>query len=194
MSSRLLYASIVIAVIGGVLLGVFHSTETSAAESSSHEMVERGKYLVTIGGCHDCHTPKVFTEKGPELDASRLLSGHPEGLTLPELEVSRLTPDNWVLLNNQLTAAAGPWGISYTANITSDKETGIGRWTEAAFIETMRTGLHWGAGPPLLPPMPWMNLAQAKDEDLKAIFAYLQSTKPVKNRVPAPVPIEEIGQ
>jgi hypothetical protein len=76
----------------------------------------------------------------------------------------------------------------YTANLTPDVETGTGAWTEAQFIAAVRTGKHMGAenGRPILPPMPWMNLASASDSDLKAIFAYLRSIPAVKNRVPEP--------
>lgn len=160
----------------------------SAAES---DLLRRGEFLVTFGGCGDCHTPKVFTENGPEPDGSRLLSGHPESTGLPALDPSRIGPDKWLLFNSQLTAAVGPWGVSFAANITSDEETGIGRWTEEAFIATMRTGKHWGVGPRIMPPMPWQNLAQLPDEDLRAIFGYLKSTPPVRNHVPAAMTLEE---
>jgi len=153
--------------------------------------VKRGEYLVTVAGCGDCHSPKVFTDKGPEPDPAKLLSGHPEGSRLPKLEKSMIQPGGWVLLSSDLTAAAGPWGVTFAANLTSDEETGIGRWTVEAFIATMRTGLHWGVGPPIMPPMPWFNLAAASDEDLHAIFAYLKSTHPVKNRVPAAMTLDE---
>jgi hypothetical protein len=158
------------------------------------QIIERGRYLVTIGGCHDCHTPKVFTDKGPVLDETRLLSGHPAEAGLPELDVSRIGPDGWILFNNHLTGTVGPWGASFAVNLTPDKETGIGRWTAEAFIESMRTGLHWGAGPPILPPMPWMNWAEAEEEDLRAMFAYLQSVEPIRNEVPLPLSLEELAE
>jgi hypothetical protein len=87
------------------------------------------------------------------------------------------------------TAFAGPWGVSYAINLTSDKVTGIGSgvWSEGVFVKAMRTGRHFGVARPILPPMPWQNLAQATDEDLKAIFAFLKSTPPVRNRVPEAV-------
>ena len=90
------------------------------------------------------------------------------------------------------TAFAGPWGVSFTANLTPDPETGLGKWTEEMFIATMRTGRHQGKGRPVLPPMPVQILAALDDEDIKSVFAYLQSLPPVKNRVPAPIdPTEE---
>ncbi len=83
---------------------------------------------------------------------------------------------------------AGPWGISFAANLTPDAATGLGGWTATQFIQTMRTGKHLGAGRPILPPMPVYALAAMTDPDLKALFAYLKSLKPVQNQVPAPVP------
>jgi hypothetical protein len=85
------------------------------------------------------------------------------------------------------TAFAGPWGVSYTANLTPDKETGLGSWTEEMFIETMRTGRHQGKGRQILPPMPYFIIGALTDSDIKDLFAYLQSLTPVHNRVPAPV-------
>ena len=164
------------------------------ASSDTAEQVTRGKYLVQISGCHDCHTPKVFTEKGPILDESRLLSGHPSDLPLPELSQKMIQPGGWVLMNSHLTAAAGPWGVSYAVNLTPDLETGIGRWTVEAFIQSMRTGLHWGVGPAILPPMPWQNLAEMTEPDLHAIFAYLKSIKAVHNDVPAPLEFTELPE
>jgi len=86
------------------------------------------------------------------------------------------------------TAIAGPWGVSFTRNLTPDRETGLGDWTEKDFIQTIRTGKRMGHGRALLPPMPWFNYAEATDDDLKAIWAYLRSIPAVKNRVEEPRP------
>lgn len=158
-------------------------------ELTTGELVARGKYLVTIGGCHDCHSPKKFGPNGVELDESRLLSGHPQGSPLPPVDTRALKPGYWVLFTGDVTAAVGPWGISYAANLTSDSATGIGSWSEATFVKTLRTGKHLGqeGGRPILPPMPWQTIGQMTDEDLKAVYTYLQALPPVKNQVPAPV-------
>ena len=150
--------------------------------------VARGKYLITLGGCHDCHTPKLMTGKGPALDTKRLLSGFPSSQKVPAIPEGVIGPNSWGgLCTNDLTGWAGPWGVSFASNLTPDKETGIGAWTEKKFITTLRTGKTPG-GRPILPPMPWESIQQASDKDLKAMFAYLMSLPPVRNMVPAPVP------
>lgn len=145
----------------------------------------RGKYLVTMGGCSDCHTPLKAGPHGPEPDLARYLSGHPETVKLPPPE---LKPGPWFAATAGMTAWAGPWGVSYASNLTPDSNTGLGIWTEAMFIGAMRTGKHMSAGRDILPPMPWRNLAALTDEDLRAIYAYLRSIPPLQNRVPEPVP------
>lgn len=160
------------------------ASESEPPPPAAEEMIERGRYLVTIGGCNDCHTPKVFSGGGTGVDDSRLLSGHPQDLELPEYSLDEIDPEGWVLLNNHQTAAVGPWGVSFAANLTPDEDTGLGDWTEEEFIGAMRTGTHRGIGRPILPPMPWFNLATAPEEDLQAIFAYLKSIPPISNQVP----------
>jgi len=149
--------------------------------------VKRGEHLVNSIGCHDCHTPKLFTEKGMELDMSRLLSGYPANNPLPAYDSS--TAKSFVLFTMDLTSATGPWGTSFAANLTPDA-TGIGTWTEAQFINAIRNGKYKGldGSRDLLPPMPWPSYRNFTDDDLKAIFAYLKTIKPVENLVPAPIP------
>lgn len=164
-----------------------------ATVDHSKEAILRGEYLVNVSGCHDCHSPKVFGPNGPEPDPERLLSGHPSDLPLGAVDVSQL--GEWVMFNGHLTAAVGPWGASFAANLTSDA-TGIGNWTEEQFFTAIRKGKFKGleGGRPLMPPMPWPMIAKMTDDDLKAIFAYLKTVKPVKNVPPAPVPLEELGK
>lgn len=148
--------------------------------------VERGAYLVRTMGCNDCHTPMKMGPNGPESDMSRALTGHPESLVMPPPPV--LPPGPWLTVASATnTAFAGPWGVSFAMNLTPDPETGLGRWTEKQFIDTMRTGRHLGIGRPILPPMPYWMIGNANDDDVKAIFAYLRSLQPVKNKVPQPV-------
>jgi hypothetical protein len=74
--------------------------------------------------------------------------------------------------------------VTHPANLTPDKNTGLGIWTQQMFVKAMRTGKHWGEGRPIMPPMPWEGYAKMTDEDLKSVFAYLQSLRPVRNYVP----------
>jgi hypothetical protein len=175
---------------GALVVASYISVPADEEKSTaSAEMVARGRYLLMVGGCHDCHTPKIFTDRGPMPDTTRLLMGHPADETMPPVPVDVLGEGKWGFVGNAgLTAFAGPWGVSFTANLTSDKETGIGSWTEEQFIKALRTGKHRGFGKPILPPMPWFNLAEATDADLKAMLAFMKSTKPISNEVPAPVP------
>lgn len=157
------------------------------ATTPAEDPVARGAYLVTLGSCHDCHTPKVMTAAGLVLDSTRLLSGHPASEALPVLPAGVVAPGQWgAVTNNSLTAWVGPWGTSYTANLTPDR-TGLAGWTPEVFIETIRQGKHAGVGRALLPPMPWQMYRHMTDEDLRAVFAYLQSLPPVSNAVPAPL-------
>ena len=122
---------------------------------------------------------------------SRALTGHPAGLVMPPPPALPAGPWGWVGAATN-TAFAGPWGVSFTANLTPDPETGLGQWTDEMFIATMRTGRHQGKGRPVLPPMPVQIIAALNDEDIRDLFAYLQSLAPVSNRVPAPIdPVEE---
>jgi mono/diheme cytochrome c family protein len=158
----------------------------SATPSPTPNPVERGKYLVTIAGCHDCHTPTKMGPNGPEPDMSRMLSGHPETLKItkgPKLDMP------WMgAASATFTAWSGPWGISFTANLTPDQNTGLGQWTEELFMKAIREGKHMGTSRDILPPMPWQVYRQMTDEDLKSVFAYLRTIPAVRNQVPDPVP------
>ncbi len=150
------------------------------------DKVARGKYLVTTSGCNDCHTPWKMGPKGPEPDMSRMLSGHPEDMALPPAPQPQ---GPWIVAGAATnTAWSGPWGVSFTANLTPDAETGLGKWTQRNFSETIRTGRHMGRGRQVLPPMPIPTYKNFTDADLEAIFSYLQSIPAVKNHVPEPLP------
>lgn len=150
--------------------------------STQEDPVARGRYLVGIGGCGDCHTPKKMTAQGPAPDDTMALAGHRSTDTLPPAPAP--TGGWMVAANIDATAWAGPWGVSYSANLTPDPKTGLGGWTEETFLAAMRTGKHLGAGRPILPPMPWQGIGAMREADLRAIFAYLKSIKPIENAVP----------
>ena len=159
-------------------------TKAAAAEKTSGS-VDRGKYLVNAMGCHDCHTPAKMGPNGPEPDMSLALGGHPAGLTVPPPPAPS---GPWIgSVTGTFTAWSGPWGVSYTANLTPDKATGLGEWTEQQFVDTIRTGRRQGRGREILPPMPWPAFKNLNDADLKSIFAYLRTVKPIQNKVPEPV-------
>jgi mono/diheme cytochrome c family protein len=167
--------------------GVIAATAPQASKE-----VQRGEYLVTGTGCGDCHTPLKIGPSGPEPDQARLLSGHPETLVMPP--APKLPAGPWMgTFAATLTAWAGPWGVSFAANLTPDAETGLGKWTAQTFIDTMRSGRVMGKGRQVLPPMPYQALGSLTDEDLKAIFAYLQSIPRLSNRVPDPIAPQDAG-
>ena len=157
----------------------------AAGPASSASSADRGKMLVIGGGCHDCHTPMKPGPNGAEPDMTKALSGHPESISI----TAPMKPAGpWTVATNDTnTAWSGPWGVSFAANLTPDKETGLGDWTVEEFIATMKTGRERGKGRPVLPPMPVQNLANLTDSDIRALFSYLQSLAPIKNRTPQPV-------
>jgi cytochrome c2 len=178
-----------------ILLGCRNNQKTAetgsdtkkTAEPTGEDLVKRGEYLVTIASCNDCHSPKEDSPQGPQIIKERMLSGFPAEQTIIEGDPEVLKA-GWILFVADLTSASGPWGVSFAANITSD-QTGIGNWTEENFIRALREGKYKGLenARTLLPPMPWQNIGKAKNEDLQAIFAYLKSTPPVSNIVPAAI-------
>lgn len=171
-------------------------SEPPAADSTSNisqydgysSEIEWGHHLVMICGCNDCHTPKIITARGPVPDTSLLLSGHPANMSVPNIDPKEIESKG-LAVTNDMTAWIGPWGISYSANITPSK-TGIADWSETQFTRAIREGKWQGLenARQLLPPMPWQDFSFLRDNEVKAIFAYLKSIKPVKNTVPQPVP------
>ena len=164
-------------------------TAKTANEFGGFESREKwGEHLTRIAGCNDCHTPKKMTDKGPEMDWDRRLSGHPADS--PEPDVNRKDAESkGLVVTRDLTSWVGPWGVSYTANLTPDS-TGTLAWTEEQFIYAIRNGIYKGlpGGRPMLPPMPWQEYSNFTDPELKAIFSFLRSIKPISNAVPPPKP------
>jgi len=189
------FTAITIAMFSLLLILQFNCSQPSEKKALSHdELVTLGRYIVHTSGCGDCHSPKIMTPAGPVEDTTRFLAGFPEGDTLPPLDLKTVAPGNWYVTEKNLAAWVGPWGISYASNLTPDKETGIGTLSEEMFIKTLREGKFMGVGRPLLPPMPWQVIGQKTDEDLKAIYAYLISLPPIKNKVPDPVPPPKLAE
>jgi mono/diheme cytochrome c family protein len=157
---------------------------TAANPPSKDSLVKRGAYLVAISGCNDCHSPKKMGPNGPFPDPAKILSGFPSNAPIPVAGADDIK-NGLVVFAGDLTAAIGPWGTSFAANITSDA-TGIGNWKEDQFKNALRHGKYKGLDSerPLMPPMPWEDFRNLTDEDIQAIFYYLQTTKPVNNVVP----------
>ena len=173
------------------------STELAAASTTATEkpnfggyetQVKWGEHIVQIAGCNDCHTPKKMTPKGPEDDTTLFLSGHPEKSPAPDVDRKQMESKGLVVTAD-FTSWVGPWGITYSANLTPD-ETGTGNWKEEQFIYAIRNSVSKGlAGSrPLMPPMSLMPVKLMTDEELKAIFAYLRTIKPIKNKSVQPTP------
>jgi mono/diheme cytochrome c family protein len=131
----------------------------TAGGATPMTQLQRGEMLSYVAGCQDCHTPGGMYG-APHFE--RQLSGSELG---------------W----------GGPWGVTYSRNLTPDVETGLGSWTDEEILRALRSGVRKD-GSPLMPPMPWQNIARLPQEDLAAIVAYLRSIPPVKHVPPARVP------
>lgn len=142
-------------VFVAVLAGVALAAAQNASNKPDAALLAKGRYLVQIIGCGDCHTPGTFYGAP---DAERALSGSEMG---------------W----------KGPWGVRYAANLTPDLNTGIGYWTASELAKTLRTGKR-PDGTEIGAPMPMGSVMQMSAEDADAIAAYLLSLKPVSHPVP----------
>jgi len=178
-----------LAVVLAASFLMFGCSGKTATAEKTEDPIAQGEYLVGLGGCNDCHSPKIFTAEGPIPDTTRLLAGHTPDDTVGAYPADIIGPNKWGgAMSNMMTAWAGPWGISYAANLTPAKIYGMWAYNDTLFIAAMRTGEHMGSGRPILPPMPWQYIGQLTDDDLRAIFAYLQSLPPIDNMVPQPTP------
>ena len=162
---------------GAVALMLIASTSGQAqqrgAAAAPGASAERGRYLVNITGCHDCHSPK---SQGMSPDPARLLSGRPSTTKMPS------KADGEVHASLDLTAWYGPWGQTVASNLTPDPATGLPArgYNEKTFIQTMRTGKKPN-GTAVQPPMPVEVYTNLSDDDLRSIWMYLQTIKPIRN-------------
>jgi hypothetical protein len=184
---------IALAILAAAGVAAAKTAKPAKETAPKEDPAARGKYLVSFAGCNDCHTPWVFNKDlgQPVPDMTRYLSGHPaDG---PEPKATLDPKSDMAVISSDFTAFKLPFGTVFTANLTPDKETGLGNWTEAMFIKAIRTGMHLGAeGRPILPPMPWPEFRNMTDDDLKAVFAFLRTIPAVHNpvsdpKVPKPV-------
>jgi mono/diheme cytochrome c family protein len=143
-----------LAAISGFVMVAAISTHAAA----QNEQIKRGKYLVTVMGCNDCHTPGYFFGKP---DMTRFLGGSEVGFEIPNL------------------------GVFYGPNLTPHPETSLGKWSAEEIAAAVATGRR-PDGRILAPIMPWHAFANLTDEDVRAIVAFLKSLPPVDNKVPGP--------
>jgi hypothetical protein len=193
MKKNLFLMSFAICFLALIFIQLNCSQKPEQKTLTKDELIARGKYLVNLGACNKCHSPKVITAMGSVPDTSRLLSGHPASDPPVKIDPGLLKNEQLIFVTRDYTEWIGPWGVSFTANLTPDNETGLGTWTEDLFIKAIRSGKHMGIGRPILEPMTWKFLAKLKDEDLKSIFAYLQSLPAIHNQVPDPVPPDKMA-
>ena len=125
--------------------------------------VAHGRYLVQLAGCTDCHTPGHFLGKP---DVSRFLGGSDIGFEVPGL------------------------GIFTGPNLTPDNDTGLGKWTSAQMMTVIQTGVR-PDGRILAPVMPWRAYAGLTKSDATAIVEFLRSLRPVGNKVPGPLGLDQ---
>jgi len=178
-----------------IVIIIFSQQHFLSAEDNStyykEAQIKRGMQLVNEGRCNDCHTPTIESSEGPVPDESRKLSGHTsdsEVLSLPSVDHNSKEWFDFVETLDS-TVWVGEWGVTFSANLTPDPATGIGKWNENIFVEIMKSGQHVNLKRGIKPPMPWQDYAKLSDEDLISIFAYLSTLKPISNAVPKPVPL-----
>ena len=181
----MLLASFIVVLAFGLTYSVLSQQPGKSAAS-------RGELLAA--DCHACHSPKIFTPTGPQPDPDRLFAGYPAGTKMPDVPEDLIAPQKWGgLFTNDLTAWVGPWGVSFGTNLTPDEETGIGNWSLDIFKEVLRTGMVHDGSRRFLPPMPTEVFPALSDSDLKDMYDYFMSLKPVANKVPDPIPPDKIG-
>ncbi|GJM16667.1 MAG: hypothetical protein DHS20C13_19940 [Thermodesulfobacteriota bacterium] len=154
--------------------------------------VERGRRLVELGGCSQCHTPKIKTALGYKPDKDLFLSGYPSDEPLPDLPYAEIIAGEAEnkFYTTDATIWVGRWGVSFAPNLTPDPETGIGNLTEEDFIEIFRGNKHFAEGAEVVSPMPVNVYSQLSFFELRSIFIYLQTIEPIPNDVPARIPPE----
>jgi mono/diheme cytochrome c family protein len=139
-------------------LAMLVATLLGAAGARAESPAERGKYLVGIMDCTGCHTTGALAGQP---DPKHFLAGSDVGFQIPGL------------------------GIFYPPNLTSDRKTGLGEWSEQDIVTALRTGAR-PDGRELAPAMPWRSYAELTDQDAQAVAAYLKSLPAVDHAVPPP--------
>jgi mono/diheme cytochrome c family protein len=141
-----------------VFLAVAMLAGAGVSARAADPQVERGKYLVQVGGCGDCHTPGNFLGHP---DMGRYLGGSDVGFGIPGR------------------------GVFVPPNLTPDKATGLGSWSAQQIVTAITKGER-PDGRILAPVMPWPGLAHLTQSDALAIAAFLKSLPVVHHKVPGP--------
>lgn len=145
-----------LAIIAGAAMLTMPIATSHSAQADA--LVERGAYLANIMDCGGCHNTGAFT---PEPNLKTPLSGSLVGFEIPGM------------------------GVFFPPNLTPDKKTGLGDWSEDEIIAAFTKGER-PDGRILAPAMPWMSYSHITPDDAKALVAYLKSLTPVENQVPGP--------
>ena len=168
----------VVVILAFVLSFVFILAMASSAGASQQyqiDTLEHGKYIATIAGCTDCHTPLK-----PEYQ-------DPTKLNFDQLKVLSFNggaaADETRFLSGGRAFDLGPIGILLTRNITPDEETGLGSWTDEQIKLAIKTGVNKD-GKVLFPVMPYHVYTGMADADVDAVVAYLRSVSAINNPVP----------
>jgi mono/diheme cytochrome c family protein len=153
------------------ILGARKRALTDRKFESTPQRLARGKYLVdAVAGCFGCHSDADFSKPGAPAVAGREGSGH-------------------IWADQDM-----PWLVA--PNITPDKETGIGNWSDDTLARAIREGIgHDGRA--LFPTMPYPRYRVMSDEDLASIIVYLRTISPVRNQLPTthvPFPLSRFIQ
>jgi len=150
-------------------------TTAGASPNNQDDVLQHGKYIATIAGCTDCHTPL----KAEYQDPSKY--------TLEQLQVISFNAaaalDETKLLSGGRPFDLGPAGVLFTRNLTPDQETGLGAWTDEQVKLAVKTGVNHD-GKILFPVMPYHVYNGMADADMDAVVAYLRSVNAVSNKVP----------
>ena len=136
-------------IVAGATASIFNPARSALGSDSHEAMVERGRYLFTVGSCALCHTN----------DGS-----------------------------GGLKVSWKPFGTLWSRNLTSDRDTGLGAWTDAQISRAIRSGvsrsghvLHWQG-------MTWDHASNWDEEDIRSLIAYLRVLPPVQKQIPADRP------
>ena len=176
MNARILKIFSVAALSLAIAACALNSTqETIPADWEQASYFERGNYLVNhLGDCIGCHTPR---DANNQSENSLYLSGVPAKYAGVKTGPS------------SVAGFPGPRGARfYAKNLTPDPETGIGKWTEDQFVKTFKSGIKPDGIKYALTPMEWNIYGNMKEEDVRAIYRYLRTIKPISNKVPANIP------